>query len=105
MTQTALDMAVIAGMAASALTGWVACLFATPTKKGAPNIIQPTHVRIRQGNDTCPVCYSDQVEGDSIDFEGDSEVTQRMECLDCEAEWLDAYTLTMRILNKKGTRP
>jgi len=41
----------------------------------------------------CPHCRSDQIEGDSVDFDG-RYCTQRMRCLDCDVVWFDVYTLS-----------
>ena len=41
----------------------------------------------------CPNCRSDQIEGDSVDFDG-RYCTQRMRCLDCDVVWFDVYTLS-----------
>ena len=48
---------------------------------------------IDAGGGFCPNCRSDQIEGDSVDFDG-PHCTQRMWCLDCHAAWFDVYTLS-----------
>ncbi len=48
---------------------------------------------IDAGGGFCPNCQSHQTEGDSVDFDG-RHCTQRMRCLDCDAVWFDAYTLS-----------
>ena len=45
------------------------------------------------GGGFCPNCRSDQIEGDSVDFDG-RYCTQRMWCLDCDVVWFDVYTLS-----------
>ena len=42
---------------------------------------------------TCPKCGSDQVEGRSIDVQGE-QCFQPVMCLSCEAQWDDVYQLT-----------
>jgi len=39
----------------------------------------------------CPFCNSDQIEGDSWDFDGDP--SQPIYCTDCKSEWHDLYKL------------
>lgn len=48
---------------------------------------------IDAGGGFCPNCRSDQIEGDSADFDG-RHCTQRMRCLDCDAVWFDVYVLS-----------
>ena len=45
------------------------------------------------GDSMCPHCGSDQIEGASINIEG-NKAYQDISCLDCEKEWTDVYTLT-----------
>jgi hypothetical protein len=45
------------------------------------------------GGAFCPNCRSEQIEGDSVDFDG-GHCTQRMGCLECGAVWFDVYTLS-----------
>jgi len=45
------------------------------------------------GGGFCPKCRSEQVEGDSADFDG-AHCTQRMRCLQCDAVWFDVYMLS-----------
>lgn len=40
----------------------------------------------------CPFCQSDQIQGESIDFES-SGVYQNIVCLSCKKEWTDVYKL------------
>jgi len=40
----------------------------------------------------CPFCQSDNIEGDTLQSDGD--VWQNVRCLDCGREWQDIYTLT-----------
>ncbi len=48
---------------------------------------------VQDGGGFCPNCHSDQVEGNTIDFDG-PHCTQSMRCLECHADWLDVYTLS-----------
>ncbi len=48
---------------------------------------------VQNGGGFCPNCRSDQIEGDSVDFDG-AHCTQRMRCLECHADWLDVYALS-----------
>jgi transcription elongation factor Elf1 len=48
---------------------------------------------VREGWGHCPYCGSDEVEGDSLDAEG-NHVYQVCTCCKCEAAWTDEYTLT-----------
>ena len=41
----------------------------------------------------CPACNSDQIEGYSIDIDG-NECSQDITCLSCWSTWTDVYTLT-----------
>lgn len=41
----------------------------------------------------CPKCKSDQIEGGSIEIEGNTAF-QNVQCLDCDFDWNDLYTLT-----------
>ncbi len=49
------------------------------------------YVNNRPGN--CPFCGSNEIEGDSYNYEGES-VAQRITCNSCERQWDDVYTLT-----------
>lgn len=51
---------------------------------------------IQQGGGFCPTCRSEQIEGDSVDFDGPNCI-QRMRCLDCDAEWSDIYVLSRTV--------
>lgn len=49
----------------------------------------------------CPKCGSEQIQGDSIEIDGNS-AWQKVGCLDCDAEWIDTYTLSdVQTLNRK----
>ena len=49
----------------------------------------------------CPKCGSEQIQGDSIEIDGNS-TWQRVGCLDCDAEWVDTYTLSdVQTLNRE----
>ncbi len=49
----------------------------------------------------CPKCGSEQIQGDSIEIDGNI-AWQRVGCLDCDAEWIDTYTLSdVQTLNRK----
>ena len=48
---------------------------------------------VKTGREFCPKCHSDQIEGDSVDFDG-PHCTQRMRCLECHADWTDVYVLS-----------
>lgn len=52
----------------------------------------------------CPVCGSDQVEGDDIDITGDCAF-QDMGCIDCDAEWRDEYKLVGYMLYERTEKP
>jgi hypothetical protein len=54
---------------------------------------------IDAGGGFCPNCRSDEIEADSIDFQGDY-CTQRMWCLDCDVVWFDVYTLSSVVRRK-----
>lgn len=41
----------------------------------------------------CPFCDSTQIEGGSVEV-NDGGAFQEVNCLDCESEWHDMYTLT-----------
>lgn len=45
-----------------------------------------------KGGGICPFCQSDQIEGGSIDIDGDT-AAQRVGCLVCDHEWFDLYKL------------
>jgi len=48
----------------------------------------------------CPFCRSVQIEGDSLEVEGDA-VYQDVKCLECEARWQDEYHLkNVRVLDR-----
>mgnify|MGYP001565147231 CR=1 FL=1 len=48
---------------------------------------------VNKGFSKCPFCKSDDIQGDSIEVDGHS-VWQEIECMNCQAEWTDIYTLT-----------
>jgi hypothetical protein len=41
----------------------------------------------------CPICRSDNLEGGSLDVDGPVARVEAT-CLDCDAEWIDIYTLS-----------
>lgn len=44
---------------------------------------------------SCPVCGSDDIQGDSYDFDSkDAILRQEMSCLTCDSEWYDVYRLS-----------
>jgi len=47
---------------------------------------------VEAGGGVCPNCGSDQIEGDSVNFEGAS-MSQKIGCNECGAEWWDIYQL------------
>ncbi len=53
----------------------------------------------------CPFCRSVQIEGDSLEVEGDA-VYQDVRCLECAAAWQDEYHLkNARVLNRPVSEP
>jgi hypothetical protein len=48
---------------------------------------------LRAGGGVCPVCQSSDITGDSIEVDGNG-ASQDVTCAECEAHWLDCYTLT-----------
>ena len=58
-------------------------------------IAEPTVAEqyVQAGGGFCPNCRSEQIEGDSVDFDG-PHCTQRMRCLECHADWTDVYVLS-----------
>ena len=58
-----------------------------------PHEKEYTKQYIDAGGGFCPNCRSDQIEGDSVDFDG-RHCTQRMRCLECDTTWFDVYTLS-----------
>lgn len=48
---------------------------------------------IKDGGTRCPRCRSDQIEGGPIEVDK-GWADQEMWCNDCEASWIDKYTLT-----------
>lgn len=61
----------------------------------ASNPTSPPELRraSRTGHYYCPVCYSDEIEGHSLDFEP-REIIQEMTCLACHADWDAHYAYT-----------
>ena len=55
---------------------------------------------VEAGGTRCPICRSDQIEGESVQAFYAGEATQEVSCLDCHAEWVDCYTLTGMILRE-----
>lgn len=45
----------------------------------------------------CPFCGSKEIEGDSVDTDGDGMATQHEFCNGCGSEWQNSYTLTSQI--------
>ena len=48
---------------------------------------------VAEGGVNCPVCGSDQVEGDSFDAD-QGNAWQNVRCHDCGESWTDEYRLT-----------
>lgn len=97
--QQLIDMIVLGGMVAVMLIGFWLGRESRRREPVTLNTTEPfTHVRMIQTNDRCPRCQGWMLEGDSIDYEGNTEITQTMWCLECEAEWMDVYTISMRML-------
>ena len=46
-----------------------------------------------QDDSTCPSCWKEEVEGGSIDFD-DGYMLQKMNCLACDASWMNHYTFS-----------
>lgn len=51
--------------------------------------------------DACPMCGSDQIEGESVDFYGGGNISQDVRCLDCDRWWTDVYTLTEQRIDEE----
>jgi len=51
------------------------------------------HDYIRKGGTVCPICRSDQLEGSCFDADAGTAY-QRINCLECNLEFNDCYTLT-----------
>ena len=49
----------------------------------------------------CPACDSQEIEGESVDIEGDIAL-QEVGCLKCNATWTDSYRLNGFNLLEKG---
>lgn len=47
---------------------------------------------IANGGTKCPVCGSEDIEGDSFDVDAGS-AAQRIDCNDCNSYWIDDYRL------------
>ena len=45
------------------------------------------------GGAVCPCCGSDELEWGDLDAGDNGTVTQRVCCLECEADWLDRFVL------------
>lgn len=53
----------------------------------------------------CPFCKSVQIEGDSLEVEGDA-VYQDVRCLECDARWQDEYHLkNLHVLDRPSAEP
>lgn len=54
----------------------------------------------------CPMCGSDDIQGEAFDACGDNTVTQNMGCSQCGTEWENRYILERQWItsvgNKKG---
>ena len=48
---------------------------------------------VKDGWAHCPYCKSENIEGGSVDIEG-NEAFQEVTCNDCESVWQDVFTLT-----------
>jgi len=48
---------------------------------------------LEQGGAKCPHCNSGNLQGDSLQSDG-GYVWQDIECLDCDMQWVDVYSLT-----------
>jgi hypothetical protein len=51
----------------------------------------------------CPVCDSDNIEGQAVEIAGGS-ASQEVGCLACHSEWIDFYDLSDIELVKRGTK-
>ena len=60
---------------------------------GKKKIKSVTNEEYLKNSGSCPVCKGNQVEGDSVDIDG-NEARQAVSCLDCDADWIDVYTLS-----------
>ncbi len=56
------------------------------------------------GMDICPICGSDETEGESFNTEGDDRVSQEMSCLVCDSDWMAYYTLTRKVVAFVGKK-
>jgi hypothetical protein len=50
---------------------------------------------VPQGNDKCPVCGGEQMEGGFVEIAG-MEARQGVFCLDCHTEWEEVYSFSRR---------
>jgi len=76
-----------------------------PTKLEQPDDGFPDKEEYLQGAGYCPFCKSAQIEGDSLEVEGDA-VYQDVRCLECEAQWQDEYHLkNARVLYPPSATP
>ena len=53
------------------------------------------------GGSICPYCESSQIEGGSIEIDG-QQAWQKVSCLDCEKDWDDIYNLVDVDLREEG---
>jgi len=56
-----------------------------------PETLQNLYLSGGEGH--CPKCQSSSIEGDAVEING-SLAHQEVACTDCEATWVDEYTLT-----------
>lgn len=66
------------------------------------NLESKFHEYVESGGDHCPYCESGSIQGESLEVSG-GQVTQKVWCCDCEAEWQDSYLLNKAIEIKKGS--
>ena len=55
------------------------------------DMTQKEHVKTK--GEKCPRCGSTEIEGDAIDIIGEFAV-QPVGCMECDAEWMNEYTLS-----------
>lgn len=53
------------------------------------------------GGGSCPVCGSGDIDGSSIDVNGDT-CSQEITCSECEASWTENYTLSSYVLDDEA---
>lgn len=52
----------------------------------------------------CPICHSENIEGEGVKFDFEDNSTEECRCLDCESEWLDTYNIVDVKLTKEGKK-